>query len=415
MKLHHIITLFFCLLAELSIYAQNNTNSPYTMFGIGYIEPGGFGRNKGMGGTGIALSSELSLNNMNPASYHGLDSLHFLLETGINTIYSKFSNRAQEQEKLNGNFAYLAVGFRITPRWANSIGIAPYSNVGYSIDTRKLIEGSTAYSDINIKGSGGINQLYWGNAYKLTKNLSLGMNVSYLFGSITQTEKTTNDYFSGNMTVERDSRLRNIYFDFGAQYAFKVNENWGTTIGAVYGNKTRLSATDQITILDFNSDTLSSTENKVKNFYIPQFYGIGASVKFKKNLVINADYRQSNWSGLNKSGSGVQLGNSNNMAVGIEFVPSYRPSATYYQVLRYRLGGYKENSYMRINGQQLTDYGITAGIGFPIMKGKTFINLAFAAGKKGAPGSGAIINENYYKINLNFTLVDFWFNRLKFD
>ncbi|NJK97477.1 MAG: hypothetical protein HC905_23525, partial [Bacteroidales bacterium] len=47
--------------------------------------------------------------------------------------------------------------------------------------------------------------------------------------------------------------------------------------------------------------------------------------------------------------------------------------------------------------------------------GKTYLNLAFAAGIKGVPNSGSVINESYYKINLNFTLFDFWFNRAKFD
>lgn len=69
-----ILTVLFL---EICSFAQNNANSPYTMFGVGYIEPGGFGRNKGMGGAGIGLPSENSLNNLNPASYNSLDSLHF--------------------------------------------------------------------------------------------------------------------------------------------------------------------------------------------------------------------------------------------------------------------------------------------------------------------------------------------------
>ncbi|NJO70048.1 MAG: hypothetical protein HC830_12890 [Bacteroidetes bacterium] len=99
MHIKYIFCIILLVLLDLSAIAQNNTNSPYTMFGIGYIEPEGFGRNKGLGGSGIALPSEMSLNNLNPASYHTIDSLRFILETGFNTIYSKFSNHSQKQEK----------------------------------------------------------------------------------------------------------------------------------------------------------------------------------------------------------------------------------------------------------------------------------------------------------------------------
>ncbi|NJO70047.1 MAG: hypothetical protein HC830_12885, partial [Bacteroidetes bacterium] len=70
---------------------------------------------------------------------------------------------------MNANFAYLAFGFRITPKWATSIGIAPYSSVGYNINTSKQVEGSTDTYNIDIEGSGGLNQFYWGNSYKITR------------------------------------------------------------------------------------------------------------------------------------------------------------------------------------------------------------------------------------------------------
>jgi len=415
MNLKYILVFLLFLVTGLGVKAQNNTNSPYSMFGIGYIEPGGFGRNKAMGGTGIALPSKTSLNNINPASYHALDSLIFLTETGLNGIYSKFTNGSQVQNNFNMNFSYLALGFRITRRWSSSIGATPYSNIGYSIDTKKQIEGTTNYSDINVSGSGGLNQIYWGNAFKVTKNLSLGVNASYLFGSITQTEKTSNDYLSGTIDVTDESRLRNFYLNYGLQYSFKVNKNIEGMVGAVYGNKTRLRLKHNTNIVDNNGDTLSSNVASKSNFYIPQYYGFGASVKFYNKLLITGDYTRNNWSGSNPGKSVIQLVNSDNYALGVEYIPSYKPSANYLHVLRYRLGAYKENSYMNIKGNQMNDVGITAGIGFPVSKGKTYINLAVALGKKGSGGAGGIITENYCKINLNISLLDIWFVRSKFD
>jgi long-subunit fatty acid transport protein len=415
MNIKNIIAAVALLLLGMEIFAQHNVNSPYTMFGIGYIETGGFGRNKAMGGAGISLPSEYSLNNLNPASYSSIDSLHFFLETGINAIYSKFAYRSQTQKKLNANFSYLALGFRMNRRWATSIGLAPYSNIGYNIDTWKQIEGTSYYSQVNIDGSGGLNQFYWGNSYKLNRNFSVGINASYLFGSISQVQKTTNSFMSGEMTVENESTLRNFYFNYGVQYHYTLNSNIKGSFGAVYGSKTKLNFNNTLTIMDFDADTLSSGLKRKSDFYIPQTFGFGASLRLKDKLLLTGDYTQNNWSGINTTETGVKMVNSSNVAFGIEYLPSVRVSANYLQSVKYRLGFYNENSYLKINGQQLKDYGFTAGFGFPVKKSKAFINVAFAAGLKGNTNSSSIINETYYKVNLNFTLLDYWFNRMKYD
>ena len=415
MNIKNIIITAVLLLSGLAGNAQNNVNSPYTMFGIGYMEQGGFGRNKAMGGAGISLASEYSMNNLNPASYSSIDSLHFFLETGINTIYSRFNYRAQKQNRVNANFSYLALGFRITKWWTNSIGLAPYSNIGYSIDTRKQIEGTSYFSDIRIDGSGGLNQFYWGNSFRLHPNFSIGINASYLFGSISQVQKTTNGYMSGEMKVEDESTLRNFYFNYGAQYHFRLSENIKGSLGAVYSNKTKLNSDHNITITDFDNDTLSSELTRKSNFYIPRTFGFGASLKMKDKLLLTGDYTRNYWSGINNSETGVKMVNSNNFAFGIEFLPSVKLGASYLQSVKYRMGFYNENSYLKINGQQLKDYGITAGVGLPVKKSKAFFNIAFSAGLKGNTSSNSIINETYYKVHLNFTLLDYWFNRTKYE
>lgn len=415
MKIKNIIIAVILVISGIEVLAQNNVNSPYTMFGIGYIEQGGFGRNKALGGAGISLPSEYSLNNLNPASYSTIDSLHFFLETGINTIYSKFAYQSQTQKKLNANFSYLALGFRFNRWWANSIGIAPYSNIGYSINTSKQIEGTPFSSEINIAGSGGVNQLYWGNSFKLHRNFSIGINASYLFGSISQVQKTTNSYMSGEMKVEDESTLRNFYFNYGAQYHFRVNENLKGSLGAVYGSKTKLNFDHALTVTDFDSDTLKSELKSKSTFYIPETFGFGASLKLKDRLLLTGDYSQSNWSGINKTETGFKMVNSNNLAFGIEYLPSAKVSASYFQSIKYRLGFYNENSYLKIKDQQLKDYGFTAGLGLPVRKSKAFLNIAFSAGFKGNVNSTSVINETYYKVHLNFTLLDYWFGRAKYE
>jgi hypothetical protein len=408
-----IVTVF--VLIGMNSYAQHNTTSPYSMFGIGEIESGGFGRSRALGGSGIALPSQLSLNNINPASYNSIDSMHFIFEVGLNSTYSHYTYNDYDQNKYDASFAYLAMGFRMNRWWATSIGMKPYSNVGYTINTEKQITGANgAYADITLTGSGGLDQFYWGNSFKVYKHLSLGVNVSYLYGTILKSEAMAGTSSYNAIQVEDEAKLNNFCFNFGAQYLFKLNTNWSGTLGAVYGNKTRLNERQSFRVL-YGSDTIYTERKQYGNFYVPQNYGFGALFNYKNSFLITGDYTQNNWSGTNSAGELFQLVDARKGSVGVEIIPSAKASARFYEVLHYRLGGYYGNSYLKVGGQQLKDYGITAGVGVPFMRGKTIINLAFSAGITGVPTDNSIINEFYYKVHLNVTLFDFWFNKAKYD
>lgn len=70
MKRHYRIPLLLCSLctASLTAVAQNTTNLPTSMYGVGELSAGDGGRYAGMGNTGIALNRTGFLNTLNPAS-----------------------------------------------------------------------------------------------------------------------------------------------------------------------------------------------------------------------------------------------------------------------------------------------------------------------------------------------------------
>ena len=116
------------------------SDSPYSLFGAGQIQNNGFGTNTGMAGTGIAYRSEAYLNNLNPASYSGIDSLNFIFEFGCFGNVSRYKTSSMSKITTNGNIRYIAAGFRIWRRWAVSTGIIPYSSVGYQINSSETVE-----------------------------------------------------------------------------------------------------------------------------------------------------------------------------------------------------------------------------------------------------------------------------------
>lgn len=80
------LTALFCVQS----YAQHNTSSPYSKFGIGETETGAYGMNGGMAGTGIGLYVPGFLNIANPAAI-AIDSLSFIFDVSTSAKLSRFS------------------------------------------------------------------------------------------------------------------------------------------------------------------------------------------------------------------------------------------------------------------------------------------------------------------------------------
>lgn len=73
--------------------------------------------------------------------------------------------------------------FRLHQRVAMSIGLLPYSSVGYNMaKANNDVASEEARSVTSFAGDGGLHQLYVGLGVKVLKNLSVGANVSYFWG-----------------------------------------------------------------------------------------------------------------------------------------------------------------------------------------------------------------------------------------
>ena len=96
--------ILFCLLAFYTpvsiVIAQNTTNSPTSMFGLGELSTGEGGQYAGLGGTGIALRGNNFLNNANPASLTELTEQRFQIDAGIMGAYQIYSQRGASNRSI---------------------------------------------------------------------------------------------------------------------------------------------------------------------------------------------------------------------------------------------------------------------------------------------------------------------------
>ncbi|HSC36569.1 MAG TPA: hypothetical protein VLD19_01810 [Chitinophagaceae bacterium] len=413
--------LFASLLFSAGAYSQNS-NSPYSVVGIGDIENNFYNRTSGLANTGVAYRNDRYMINNNPAAYTALQPQFFAIElSGRAQFISYFGTPVNVLKNSSKDLAIkrLAVGTKINKRWASGVGLAPFSTANYGFSSVKTIQGSSVNIPATYDGNGSINQVYWNNAVEITKHFSVGVQSSYLFGSLNQVENLYYSDLSTALTTTRQAFLRNFYFTYGAQFYHPVAKNWDISAGATYSNQTKLPAEYTVTVTDNTTQILSSQVVKDDYFKLPNSMGFGVALSHDKpgadrdrKYTWSADYKHQDWAATHYSGAGFSLQNSDRASIGFEAgnrIRLYNGSSiekSYVQA-----GAYYGTSYLNINGEQINEMGVTFGYGFTAKRNPSLAgHLVLEIGQRGTEKNG-LVKERF--VNLGFTISyrDLWFTK----
>ena len=401
--------------AIFSAAAQNKLSSPYTRHGYGRISEGGFGQSSQMGGLSAGLRSAYFTNPSNPASYTAIDSLNFRIEVGASYAMEKNSDLGGKSKNTTGNFEYLAVHFPVKKWLSSSLGLRPYSRVGYKnslhVTESTGLTQDTLNTHYTYEGEGGINQLYFGLGFKPFRNFSVGANLLYHFGTIEHNSAVVfDDAYIYSTTMTQRIKVNDFCVNFGAQGSFKINDEKFFTLGATYQLKSEMKTSANKEVI--TSDTV--VLNYDNNFDTPASFGIGFVFHFNSRVLAGFDYKHTSWSDIRFFGE-KPFDDENRFAWGAQYQPG-KNARKYYQRMYYRCGLNVSKSYYRVGGENLNKMAIDAGVGFPLKKGMnpTVINVGFEYGKCGKSDNG-LIKEQYFKGTVNVTVNERWFAKRKLD
>ena len=395
--------------------AQNNISSPYTRYGYGSIVEGGYGQSVQMGGLMAGLRSAYFTNPSNPASYTAIDSLNFRIEAGASCSVEKYSDATKSHRNMSGNLEYLAMQFPIKRWMAVSVGIRPYSLVGYK-NSRHDVESTdltqdTLRSNYTYEGEGGISQLYLGLGFRPFKNFSIGGNLMYHFGTIEHNSATTFDVSYIYSTIQTQKiHVRDFCANVGLQGSFKLSKEQFVTLGATYQFKSELKSEASKTIITSDTTML----NFDNNFDTPSSFGMGFVFHFNKRVLAGFDYKRTAWSDVRFFGE-KPFEDVNRFAWGVQYQPD-KNARRYYQRMYYRCGLNVSKSYFKVNGEGVNKMAVDAGFGFPLKKGlnPTVINVGLEYGKTGSNENG-LVKEQYLKGTINVTVNERWFAKRKLE
>lgn len=392
MKHYHRIPLMLCSFcaASLSVVAQNNTNLPTSMYGVGELSTSDGGRYAGMGNIGIALNRTGFQNTLNPAAITRMDSTCFIFDVGASASYARYSFQNDHSSNFMGNPNRFSIGCRILPRWYAMIGAAPYSSVGYIIQTEEEVEGmpgSYAYS--LFEGSGGLYRCYLTNAFALTKRLSIGVNLGIILGTVTQSETQE------SAIVEYESSKHAFYADFGIHYEFNTTGSQKWAAGLVFAPSLQVNHENNLTYS--NSSTSEGVDKSYhsRTQYLPMHIGTGISMTTER-WVATADYNYLDWSRNTSSYTSMKYENQHKLNIGGTYITNPRlPRSTEL------MGGIGlSNSYINLRGGKMQYLEVSAGASFPIRY--SYLSLG-ATWRKQINSRSSLMQESRFSVNLNIT------------
>lgn len=406
-------------------FAQADVDSPYSVFGVGQMAGKTMNvKLKGMGGVANGMFGGGLINTANPASYARIDSLAFLFDAGFYLKTSDFSTSNLSERSSNASFNQVFMAFGLTDWWKVALGVRPYSSLGYTMivnaNNAEVGNYSTAFT-----GSGGLNQAVIGNAFKLGKHFSLGVNVNYVFGD---SETMTTLYFPDS-TFKVSSRrsvdmmVSSFKFDYGLLYNTNIGNDYNLGIGLTYDQSIKLRgkqatyirtiAGDSDAELEYLIDTVLYKVDDGARLTMPQGIGVGFVLQKNNKWAFGADFDWVQWSLFSRAGANDSLRDSWRVAAGFEYMPTYSSVSNYFRKVTYRVGGFYEQTYLTLRGHALNKMGVTLGASLPLPRTQSKVNVAVEVGRCGTKLDG-LIQENYLRFDVGVSVFERWFMKRKY-
>lgn len=420
------------LLAAFALTAAaqtNGSNSPYSRYGFGLLGDGGNAFNKGMAGTAYAMRHGKQVNSKNPASYSAIDSLTFLFDVGLSLQHGNLSQSGRKANAENTSIDYLNMGFRVAPRLGMSLGLMPFSTVGYKTMYEKPLSGTVGEvkQTGTYSGDGGMHEVYGGLGWAPLKSLSLGANIGYLWGNLEHSSTMTFDDSNISTTQQQyQAEIRTYKASFGLQYVQPLGKKQTLTLGFTYGLGHRVNRTAYFynQMLTSGSVVGGDTASVRNAFELPHTFGAGMAWEYGKKWRVGADYTFQKWGdvkfpqvvqqpdgSVSYEARKGQFSHLHRISVGAEYTPNV-DGVKWRQFLRYQVGFAYTTPYTRIDGNDgPRDYQASVGVSLPIINmhnNRSLLNVAFQY-EHVKPRMAGQVTENYFRLSLGLSFNERWF------
>ncbi|AZQ45175.1 hypothetical protein EJ995_05000 [Nonlabens ponticola] len=364
-----------------------------------------------------ADSVHINLNN--PAAYAGLRLTSFTVG-GVHTETFASSNAGDDEYDAT-SIEYVSLGIPLGRKAGFGFGLIPFQSVGYTIGEVNDVR----YT--RFTGEGSLNRAYFAAGAKLTPELSIGGEFRYNFGQQVNRSSIALDGVEFGTRIENESDIGGVSFNFGLHYDKRL-KNGNNLQGAVTfqpqsditaRNTRRLSRfVLQADLAEAIVDTDESDEQKQDlNLSSDLTIGIGYGKSRQWNLA--GEYsRRGTGSQVTRSFApdNVNYNDAASYRLGGFYIPKFNSLTSYWDRVVYRGGLRYEQTGIELSGQDISEFGISFGLGLPIGRGASFssANIGLEYGQRGTQDAG-LIKEDFFSISIGISLSDKWFQKRRYN
>jgi hypothetical protein len=419
-KIIVVLTLFI----SVNNFAQINSTSVYSVFGIGDRNNSATTEQLSMGGVGVTLNESHRLNLSNPAANASLQFTNYTLALVSKNIWA--SQNDTKENSVATYISYLAMGFNIGDKAGMSFGLMPNTSVGYNLISRDFDLNDELSETSIYKGEGGTSKVFIGFGYELVKGLNLGIQGDFIFGKVENSivNQLVDDALASK--YETISNISGFKFNAGFQYKTEIAENLDVYIGGNFNfeNETKSIEKEYLYSVAYSSlgsprDTILNNKNYgyLKN---PLKSDVGIGFGRDNKWYAGVDYTFQKALSVENSIYNIPIlayGDYSKIAVGGFYTPKFNSVLSYWNRITYRAGFKFENTGLMIDSNKdgldfepIKDFGISFGVGFPVGKQVSNLNFGFEYGKRGSTNEN-LVKENYFNFRLSISLNDRWFEK----
>jgi len=441
-----LICIIIILFVKTSLTAQ--VNSPYSRIGLGNIFPTTFSASDGMAGLSVAQFNSTDIQINNPASYSFL--YKAVYDAGAYANYLQLKTSTEEFQSGNANLSNIAFGFSPDNKKSRhdfgfSTGLTPFSGFQYNIEQEAETDTIIGIQSTNYRGEGSLYQFYGGLGYSFDINydstrkeyrstIGLGVNAAYLFGDLQNITVTSFPEATNSVSTKyvRDTEVGGGLYTAGLIYQttignYDINKKKDTlytvSFGASVSPPVAVNGIQSVGWFNVNKfetyetiiDTLLVKNDSSASIVMPAQFHVGLSFNNFRNgtqktkFSVGTEFSTTLWSQFEGFQYTDSMANSYRLKIGSEIIP---PRADRKREINYRIGFYYGKSNLIINNEQLSDFGMSFGVGLPVGNFTTVLSKVNVALTIGRRGTIDFIQENYLNLNVGLNLNDLsWFQR----
>ncbi len=424
---------------------QQGSGSPYSAYGFGDLLGSGQVVRRGMGGVGVAHNDPFGMDPTNPASYSSLARPAFEAGLAVHNVRSEGEGISSTGRRTDLLGMSLGIPFG-RGKWGVAVGLNPYSAVGYRISTTAPLPGGEGDVRYIYSGDGGLNKVFAGvsKAFEGKRDslgngnrFSVGLNYEHLFGSIRSLRQAIygqQGYY--NSAAERSLYLRDGTLVLGAQFQgtliprrTRESSAWRYLIGAraELGTDLRVEYRELVNSFVFSTigteipfDTSYFEVDENGSLELPMAWAVGLGFA-NAHWTISAEHRRRAWGEARLNGEQRgDLGDLAVYAVGASFRPAGDIGGSFWERTIYRAGLRSVSDYLVVNGQQLSQIGMSFGMSLPVMGSSTRsrLNLGVELGERGELSDG-LLRERYADVFIGITITpdlrEQWFKKRRIE